>query len=168
MTSFLRVQSKNLKIGKKYLVKEEINACDHIYLFRGKIEKIENDGFGLLGLKIYFTRISSLLISESIKNYSVYSSKCIFYEYDYTKKNIQKKMEERSLRDIMRNIIGDDTFIHYLFDDIIDYEVLDENIDNKLSKKTEIDIQEIQEFEISHNDIEFINLNNHNYEYYGE
>lgn len=139
MTNFIRVEPKNLKIGNNYLVKNQ-HTIDYIYLFKGKIEKIDNST-SFLESKIYFSSISSLLISESIKNYSEYSSKCIFYEYSYKKKNIQKKMEERSLRDIMRHIIGDETFIHYLFDDSIDYQVL--HIDNIEKEINEGHIEEV-------------------------
>ena len=50
-------------------------------------------------------------------------------------------MEERSLRDIMRHIIGDETFIHYLFDDSIDYQVL--HIDNIEKEINEGHIEEV-------------------------
>ena len=92
MTNFIRVQPTNLKIGNNYLVKNQ-HTIDYIYLFKGKIEKIDNST-SFLESKIYFSTISSLLITESIKNYSVYSSTCIFYEYSYKKKNIQKRWKK--------------------------------------------------------------------------
>jgi hypothetical protein len=40
-------------------------------------------------------------------------------------------MEEKSLKLILRKLIGDEYFTHYLFEDIkIDYEIIDENTNN--------------------------------------
>lgn len=113
MTTFNRVDPKKLTLGKMYLVLEKTQN-ESIYLFKGKIEKLINNTFDTND-EIVFSTISSLFISNHKKNYSVYSFDAIFYEYIHTKQIIQKDMEDRTLIDIMRNIIGDETFTHPLF-----------------------------------------------------
>ena len=113
MTSFNRIDPRKLTLGKTYLVLEKIND-ESIYLFKGKIEKLINNTFDIND-EIIFSSISSIFVKNHKKNYSVYSFDALFFEYIHTKPKIQKNMEDRSLIDIMRNIIGDETFSHPLF-----------------------------------------------------
>ena len=113
MTTFNRVDPRKLILGNTYLVLEKTQN-ESIYLFKGKIETLINNKFDTND-EIVFSTISSLFVSNHKKNYSVYSFDATFYEYVHTKPKIQKDMEDRTLIDIMRNIIGDETFSHPLF-----------------------------------------------------
>jgi hypothetical protein len=113
MTTFNRVDPRKLTLGKRYLVLEKIQNKS-IYIFKGKIEKLIDNTFDTND-EIIFSTISSIFMKQHKKNYSVYSFDATFYEYIHTKPKIQKNMEDRSLIDIMRNIIGDETFTHPLF-----------------------------------------------------
>jgi len=113
MTRFYRIDPRKLILGETYLVLEKLND-ESIYLFKGKIEKLINNTFDIND-EIVFSTISSIFMENNKKNYSVYSLDALFFEYIHTKSKIQKNMEDRSLIDIMRNIIGDETFTHSLF-----------------------------------------------------
>jgi len=113
MTTFNHVDPRKLTLGKTYLVLEKIQNKS-IYIFKGKIEKLINNTFDTND-EIVFSTISSIFMKNHKKNYSVYSFDATFYEYIHTKPKIQKNMEDRTLIDIMRNIIGDETFNYPLF-----------------------------------------------------
>lgn len=113
MTTLNRVAPRKLILGKTYLVLEKLSD-ESIYIFKGEIEQIINNTIDIND-EIIFSTISSIFIKTNKKNYSVYSLDALFFEYIHTKPKIQKNMEDRSLIDIMRNIIGDETFSHPLF-----------------------------------------------------
>lgn len=113
MTTLNRVDPRKLILGKTYLVLEKLSD-ESIYVFKGKIEKLINNTIDIND-EIIFSTISSIFIKTNKKNYSVYSLDALIFEYIHTKPKIQKNMEDRSLIDIMRNIIGDETFSHPLF-----------------------------------------------------
>lgn len=113
MTTFNRVDPRKLILGKTYLVLEKLSD-ESIYVFKGKIEQVINNTIDIND-EIIFSTISSIFIKTNKKNYSVYSLDALVFEYIHTKPKIQKNMEDRSLIDIMRNIIGDETFSHPLF-----------------------------------------------------
>lgn len=165
MTSLRIVEPKHLKRDKKYLVITDGEYSD-AYMFQGKIQKIERDSNILLGFKITFYSISSLLIRECIKNYVVHSEGTHFYEFISRKNHNYLMMETRSLRDIMRHIIGDESFNHYLFDDTVpnifyqELEPLPKNTDIQLEFEQLDTLEEVVIPDI----IEFANIENFNYE----
>ena len=137
MTKFKLVKFDNLQINKKYLVIERMGEYKFGYAsnsyedndsnsesdsesdndkplfintFHGKIRKIDYYKDIILFDKLYNT-ISGCI--SRIDNF--HKNDVSIYEFINVKNNIQLCMEERSLKDIMQNIIGDKTFNHYLF-----------------------------------------------------
>jgi hypothetical protein len=165
MTRFKSIDVKDLVKGKKYLIIQQMNDATNtntlwMNAFQGKFKR-----FDTKDKLVYFDKLSSVISGKPINcSRNAVMNTALFYEYMQEKENLQLSMEERSLKDIMRNIVGDETFVHYLFEDACKLELkyekiqeLDEEI--KESRKpnfTELDfINELLPIELSLiNDIE--------------
>ena len=80
---------------------------------------------------IFLCNIRNLMNNSIVDNLFFDRKLIILYERILQKDFIQQTMEEKSLKLILRKIIGDEHFTHYLFEDIkIDHEIIDENIND--------------------------------------
>jgi len=135
MTKFKSVEPKNLIEKKKYLTIEILenpnygyshhrlkgNITNLIYgsyidVLCGRIDHIYFDKNKNI-TEVCFYELVSVLTGKISSRTFLYITNTLFFECLTQKEIIQKNMEERNLRDIMRNIIGDDKFTHYLFED---------------------------------------------------
>lgn len=95
------------------------NGEKYIHMLKGKIKRkyneviIEEDNYEHF---VEFHKLYNLLGIERFGYKKINLFDCEVYTLISKKPQIQKNMEERSLRDILRKIIGDPTFSHYLFD----------------------------------------------------
>ena len=138
MTRFKLIDVKDLVKGKKYLIiqqlnsedsnfKNSINSLSFIDAFQGKFKDIHKRSDKLV--YVNFDNLSSVISGKPINcSRNAVMTTSLFYEYIKRKDSLQLSMEERSLKDIMRNILGDDTFVHYLFEDCCKLELKYENI----------------------------------------
>ena len=150
MTKFKIVDPKHLIVNKKYLTMEILEKPKYGYshtsretnhFFKngnyldalcGTIKKIHFDNSRDKNIiEVSFNKLTSLLTGEKSFRTYLYINNTLFFEFLSNKENIQKNMEQRNLRDIMRHLIGDDKFTHYLFDDSL-------NKNDKLRDQIEI------------------------------
>ena len=135
MTKFKILEPKDLMINKKYLIIEILEKPDFGYLHTTLKGNPNNLNYGnyidtLCGIvkniyydkdkniiEVSFDKMNSILTGQISNRTFFYVSNTLFFEFLSKKESIQKNMEKRNLRDIMRNITGDDKFSHYLFDE---------------------------------------------------
>jgi hypothetical protein len=157
MTRFKLIDVKDLVKGKKYLIiqqlnsedsnfKNAINSLSFIDAFQGKFEDIHKRIDNLV--YVNFDKLSSVISGKPINcARNAVTTTALFYEYIKKKDILQLSMEERSLKDIMRNILGDDTFVHYLFEDCckleLKYEKIQESYQDTESFKDSLQVDEL-------------------------
>jgi hypothetical protein len=174
MTRFKLIDVKDLVKGKKYLIIQQMNDktdTNTLWMnaFQGKFKR-----FDTKDKLVYFDKLSSVISGNSINFYhSWVKNTALFYEYVKRKDTLQLSMEERSLKDIMRNILGDDTFVHYLFEDACKLELkyekiqeLDEELNQEIKESRKSDFIQLEfTYELFPIDIyETNNLEIHNLE----
>jgi len=136
----------NLEINKKYIIIYDYKQNNEklTQLLTVKYIKTETDAGHAYA---YFTNVKDFFyktIYDDIKFSvsSVYS--CVFYERIFDS-SIQLKMEEKSLKLILKNLI-DPTFKHYLFDNFKEISLAIEELDissNTVSELKTLDIEEL-------------------------
>ena len=156
MTRFKLIDVKDLVKGKKYLIIQQLtsedsnfkNILSFIDAFQGKFKDIHKRSDKLV--YVNFDKLSSIISGKPMNcSRNAVMSTALFYEYIKRKDSLQLAMEERSLKDIMRNILGDESFVHYLFEDCckleLKYERMQESIEesNKYSNKDSYQLDEL-------------------------
>jgi hypothetical protein len=154
MTRFKSIDVKDLVKGKKYLIiqqlnseysnfKNDNNSLSFIEAFQGKFKNIHK-----INKLVYFDKLSSVISGKPINcSRNAVMNNALFYEYIKRKDSLQLSMEERSLKDIMRNILGDESFVHYLFEDCckleIKYEKIQESNEEPVKESRKPDFTEL-------------------------
>jgi len=122
--------------GNYYLIqyKYEKNFTIHTQFLKGRLKNITMNKNSTEKNKIYDYEFYTIynLAGTIVKNNNtniIHSYDTLFYRFYSKKEKIQTDMELRTLRDIMRNILGD-SFNHYLFSNIADlYHVYDKELE---------------------------------------
>ena len=138
----------SLKINKKYIIIYNYKKNDEklTQMLTGKYIKTQTDGSHSYA---YFTNVKDFFyktIYADLKIHIYYPSVCfsIFYERIFDS-SIQLKMEEKSLKLILRKLV-DPTFKHYLFDDFKEITLDIEELDTG-SKESGLGSKELEELE---------------------
>ena len=123
MIHFKEVTHYQIVSNKYYLIvseKKYANGTRYIDIMKGNAKDviINNDRRYTSQVEFYTLYNMNGVIQKDLYINLELTNKPLFYEFISKKKEIYKNMEERSLRDIIRNIIGDQTFNHYLFSDL--------------------------------------------------
>lgn len=140
----------NLEINKKYIIIYHYKKNDEklTQMLTGKYIKTQSDAGNSYA---YFTNVKDFYYKTIYADlkiavcFSLYSS--VFYERIFDS-SIQLKMEEKSLRLILKNLI-DPTFKHYLFDDFKEITLDIEELESDKGTDLKTVNEELEEIYIS-------------------